>query len=159
MSKFDPSMLNVTYFPPATPFKPVDERKYTLTHSDVTGELFLTIGYCYDYDAVNSKFRDEVLAEWKPVMGQYTLLGKLYVTNGEFDENYALIRFHIFQKELPLALTAMVYGDQKFYQNYPWLLDSPIYIQFESSYPQYNQYMYFGTPRYYLTTALKQRVV
>lgn len=157
MSKFDPAKLSVTIFPPATPYKPVDERKYTLTHIDTTGELFLTIGYCYDYQAINEKFRDEVLAEWKPRMGQYTLIGKVYVSNGEFDEKYAMVRYLIFQRELPLALTAIVYGDQALYQNHPWLLDAPIYIQFESSYTQFQQFVYYGTPRQYLTTANKER--
>jgi len=159
MSKFDPAKLKLTYFPPATPFKPVDERKYTFTHSDVTGELFLTIGYCYDFDAINMKLRDEVFAEWKHTMGQYTLTGKVFVSNGEFNEKYSMIRFHIFQKELPLALTAMVYGDRNFYMNHPWLLDSPIYVQFESAFPQFHQLIYYGTPRQYLTNPQHQYVV
>lgn len=159
MSKFNPSKLSVTYLPPATPFKPVDERKYTLTHSDDTGELYLTVGYCYDMDAINPKFRDEVLAEWVPRMGQYVLSGKVYVTGGEFDEQYSKIRFMIFQRELSLALTAIVYGDRAFYQHYPWLLDSPIYIHFESTFPQFNQTLFAGTPRHFLTAALHPKTV
>ncbi|WP_449623008.1 staygreen family protein [Robertmurraya sp. Marseille-Q9965] len=158
MSKFIPSNLSVKFLPPATPYKPVDERKYTMTHSDETGELFLTIGYCYDESAINANFRDEVLAEWIPRMGQYILSGKVYVCGGEYDEQYAKIRFMIFQKELSLALTSIVYGDRGFYQYYPWLLDSPIYIQFESRYPLYNQLLYYGTPRQYLTAALQESV-
>lgn len=158
MSKFNPSNLSVTFLPPATPFKPVDERKYTMTHSDETGELFLTVGYCYDESAIDPKFRDEVLAEWIPRMGQYVLSGKVYVSGGEYDEQYAKIRFMIFQRELNLALTSIVYGDRALYQYYPWLLDSPIYIQFESVFPLYNQMLYFGTPRQYLTAALQQSV-
>ncbi|MFE8699328.1 staygreen family protein [Cytobacillus sp. FJAT-54145] len=158
MSKFNPSKLSVTFLPPVTPFKPVDERKYTLTHSDETGELFLTVGYCFDMSAIKPKFRDEVLAEWIPRMGQYILKGKVYVSGGEFDEQYSKIRFMIFQRELKLALTAMIYGDRAFYQNYPWLLDSPIYIQFESNFPQYNQLLYYGTPRQFLNEALQESV-
>ncbi|MDZ5472723.1 staygreen family protein [Bacillus sp. 31A1R] len=158
MSKFNPSKLSATYLPPATQFKPVDERKYTLTHSDETGDLFLTIGYCYDTGAINPKIRDEVLAEWVPQMGQYVLKGKVYISGGEFDEQFSKIRYMIFKKELNLALTAIVYGDKLFYSNYPWLLDSPIYIQFESIFPQYHQLVYFGTPRQYLTAAIQQSV-
>ena len=44
------------------------QRKYTLTHSDFTGDLFLTIDKDYDKVALSNwytKFmRDEVLAEW-----------------------------------------------------------------------------------------------
>jgi hypothetical protein len=158
MSKFNPSKLRVTFFPPATSFKPVDERKYTMTHNDETGELFLTVGYCYDVSAINPTFRDEVLAEWVPQMGQYVLKGKVYVGGEEFDEQYSKIRFMIFQRELTEALTTIVYGDRAFFQNYPWLLDSPIYIHFESVYPLYNQSLYQGTPRQYLMAAFHQSV-
>lgn len=158
MSKFNPSNLRVTFLPPVTPFKPVDERKYTMTQSDETGELFLTVGYCFDESCVDPNFRDEVFAEWTPQMGQYVLTGKVYVSGGEFDEQYSKIRFMIFQRELKTALTSIVYGDRAFYQYYPWLLDSPIYIQFESVYPLYHQMLYYGTPRQYLTAALQQTV-
>lgn len=104
MSNFNPSKLSVKYLSPATEFRPVDSRKYTLTHSDATGELFLAIGECYDFNAVNPKFRDEAFAEWIPQMGQYVLSGRVYISGGEFDQQYAKIRFLIFQKELDLAL-------------------------------------------------------
>ncbi|USK46693.1 staygreen family protein [Cytobacillus oceanisediminis] len=155
MSNFNPSKLSVKYLSPATEFRPVDSRKYTLTHSDATGELFLAIGECYDFNAVNPKFRDEAFAEWIPQMGQYVLSGRVYISGGEFDQQYAKIRFLIFQKELDLALTAMVYGDRCFFTNYPWLLDSPIFIYFESVYPEFSKLLYYGTPRKYLSAALQ----
>lgn len=155
MSKFNPSKLSVEYLPPATEFRPVDRRKYTLTHSDATGELFLAIGGYYDLNAIKPKFRDEVFAEWLPQMGQYVLSGKVYISGGEFDEPYSKIRFMIFQKELELALTAIVYGDRCFYSNYPWLLDSPIFVHFESVYPEFSKMLYYGTPRQYLKAALQ----
>ncbi len=143
---------------PATPFRPIDARKYTLTHSDNTGQLFLSIGCEYDYSTVNPHFRDEVQAEWIPQMGEFTLFGRVYICGGEFDENYANVRFRIFQKEVELALKAIVYGDQTFYTFFPWLIDAPIYIHFESFYPQFNQVLYYGTPRQYLMAAIKQPV-
>ncbi|WP_019156756.1 staygreen family protein [Robertmurraya massiliosenegalensis] len=158
MSKFNPSKLKVTFLPPATPFKPVDERKYTMTHSEETGETFLTVGYCYDESCINPKIHDEVMAEWIPRMGQYILNGKVHVSNGEYDEQNSKIRFMIFQQEIAFALTSIVYGDRALYQYYPWLLDSPIYIQFECVYPLYHQLLYFGTPRQYLTVALQESV-
>lgn len=156
MSVFDPSKLSITYLAPATPFRPVECRKYTLTHSDTTGQLFLAIGCEYDYKAINHKFRDEVLAEWIPKMGVFTLCGRVYISGGEFDERYSHVRFMIFKRELELALKAIVYGDQTFYSYFPWLLDSPIYIHFESVYPQFNQIIYYGTPRQHLMNAMKQ---
>jgi len=159
MSIFDPSKLSVKFLAPATPFRPIDGRKYTLTHSDQTGELFLSIGNEYDYPSINMHFRDEVIAEWQPHMGEFTLCGKVYVDGGEFDENYSSIRYKIFKKELKLALSAIIYGDQILFSYFPWLLDAPIYIQFESTYAAYSQVLYYGTPRHYLTGALQTTTI
>ncbi|WP_423406944.1 staygreen family protein [Heyndrickxia sp. MSNUG] len=158
MSKFKPEKLSVKYIPPATDFEPVDSRKYTLTHSDTTGELYLSIGNIYDYQAINYKMRDEVLAEWITVNGEYLLYGKAYVSNGEFDKNLSRIRYMIFKKEMDLALTGIIYGDRGFYRYYPWLLDVPIYVQFASVYPEFSELVYYGTPRKYLYLAQRKRV-
>lgn len=63
MGKLNPEKLFVEYRPGVTATEPVMGRKYTLTHSDETADLFLTIGLEYAYDKIN-KMRDEVLAEW-----------------------------------------------------------------------------------------------
>ncbi|WLR57101.1 staygreen family protein [Mesobacillus subterraneus] len=157
MSKFKPERLSVTFIPPATAFVPIDSRKYTLTHSDLTGELFLAVGNVYDYQAINFEMRDEVLADWITINGEYLLYAKVYISNGEYDLNMSRIRYMIFKKELDLALTAIVYGDKNFYTYYPWLLDAPIYVQFSSIYPEFNQVAYYGTPRMYLNKVNKKR--
>ena len=152
MSEFNPVKLHVSYLPCATEYKIVTGRKYTLTHSDSTGDLFLSVGFVYNSSAINMKNRDEVLAEWIPYMGQYVLNGKVYITGGEYNEQSAKERFKIFKRELPLALTAIIYGERNFYQVNPYLLHAPIYIQFESILPGFHQMIYFGTPRQYLST-------
>jgi hypothetical protein len=121
-----------------------------LTHSDKTGQLFLIIGLSYDELAINQQMRNEVLAYWSRTCGEYELRGRVYVSQGEFDENLSMIRYHIFKRELPLALAAIINRDNKFYTYYPWLLDVPIYIEFISIYPQFQQCLYLGTPRQYL---------
>jgi len=151
MSNFDPQKLSVNLIPPATRSQPIVGRKYTLTHSDITAELFLDIGIVYNYDAINQTMRDEVLAEWnQDNQGLLKLIGEVYVSGGEFDENISSIRFNIFKKEMDTALKGIVYGDLPFYTNYPDLLDAPIFINFESIYPQYRKVFYYGTPRQYL---------
>lgn len=157
MSKFKPEKLSVTYIAPATSFEPIDCRKYTLTHSDSTGELFLSIGITYDYQAINFAMRDEVLADWITNNGEYLLYGKVYISNGEFDRNMSRIRYMIFKKELDLALTGIIYGDRSFFTFYPWLLDAPIYIQFGSIYPEFSKLEYYGTPRKYLNLANRKK--
>jgi hypothetical protein len=159
MSLFNPSKLMITYLAPVTPQRPLEGRKYTLTHSDDTGELFLSIGCQYDSKAINILMRDEVLAEWIPQMGEFQLFGRVYISNGEYDEKYAQVRYMIFKKELNLAIKAMVYGDQSLYSCFPWLLDSPIYIQFDSIFPQFHQILYYGTPRQYLSAIYSEPVI
>ncbi|WHY75283.1 staygreen family protein [Neobacillus sp. WH10] len=150
MSKFNASKLSTKFLPSTTECVPVKGRKYTLTHSDATGELFLSIGHQYNLTAINFKIRDEVLAEWIQKNGQFNFWGKVHVSGGEFDEHSSKKRFLIFEREAKLALTAIFYGDRKFFSCFPQLLDSSIFIQFESIYPQYNQLLYYGTPRQYL---------
>ncbi|WP_407268287.1 staygreen family protein [Radiobacillus sp. PE A8.2] len=158
MSNFNPQKLSVNFIPPASYAQPVEGRKYTLTHSDATAELFLAIGYVYNYDNINWKMRDEVLAKWtKDRQCRFSLVGKAYVDQGEFSEAEAAIRFNIFRKEMDLALKGILYGDQQFFVYYPSLLDAPIYIYFQSTYPQYRQFIYYGTPRTYLTDLLAMR--
>ncbi|MBP2239882.1 hypothetical protein J2Z40_000435 [Cytobacillus eiseniae] len=155
MSNWDPAKISVNYLPPATEFRPVDRRKYTWTQSKTTEESFLSIGYQYDYNAIHMKYRDEVLAEWIPQMGQYVLSGKLFISDNTFDEKYARIRFMIFEREVKMALAAMINGDRTFFANYPWLLDSPIYIHFQSNFEEYNKMIYFETPRQYLNETIQ----
>lgn len=154
-SSFNPQTLSVTTRSPANFYQPVNGRKYTLTHSDETGQLFLEIGHEYSHKSINWKMRDEVLAEWqKDWQDRLSLLGKVYVDGGEFSEDMVAYRNDIFKREIETALKAIVYGDMPFYRNYPILLDAPIIITFHSVYPQYRQTIPYGTPREYLKQVL-----
>ncbi len=151
MSNFDLGKLSVTIYPLVTTLQPLVGRKYTLTHSDDTGELFLDIGIAYNDQAIDLNLRDEVLAEWQVnTLGQFSLVGFAYVDNGEYSREEATYRFTIFNKEMDTALKGMINGDQQFLSNYSFLLDAPIYIHFQSVYPEYRGVKFFGTPRRYL---------
>ncbi len=151
MAAFNSEKLFVRIIPPANSAQPINRRRYTLTHSDTTAEIFLDIGYVYNDEAINQKMRDEVLAEWRRTgSGCFNLAGKAYVDGGEYSQDAAERRLNIFKKEMGTAITAMVYGDLPFLSRYPILLDAPIYIRYESSFPQFKQTFYYGTPRKYL---------
>lgn len=66
MSKLDPGKLHVTFNGGTSPVDLEFPRRYTLTHSDLTGDLFLTIGREYDEEHISGIYtrlmRDEVLA-------------------------------------------------------------------------------------------------
>jgi len=69
MKELNPQKLHVTFRGEVTANKLSLPRRYTLTHSDFTGELYLTIGSDYDRKQIAGLYtrwmRDEVLAELK----------------------------------------------------------------------------------------------
>lgn len=145
MSKFNPEKLFVQYRHGITTTHPVIPRRYTLTHSDETGDLFLTIGNEYAWDKVNTQMRDEVLGEW--IMNGECLFFYvyLYVDQGEYNENVSAKRIEIFKRELPLALTAIRYGDRFLFNQYPNLDTAHIIINFISTHPQLARQENWGT--------------
>jgi hypothetical protein len=69
MSRLSPGKLQVRLTEGSVADGPVMPRCYTLTHSDTTGDLFLTIGPDFDRAQISGLYtrlmRDEVLAEWR----------------------------------------------------------------------------------------------
>ncbi|WP_268055884.1 staygreen family protein [Clostridium estertheticum] len=144
MSKFNTDMLHVNFAMGTGETKPIIPRKYTLTHSDVTGELFLTIAAKYDYDKITD-MRDEVLAEWTMINSKYALMVNVMVDK-EQNPIMSAVRNSILTKELPLALSALRYGDREFFRKNPSLDKAPIYVKFNSVYPTFNRLELWGTP-------------
>ncbi|RLL41800.1 hypothetical protein D8M04_17180 [Oceanobacillus piezotolerans] len=146
MSTFNPDKLFVEYSDGVTPTKPVPQRHYTLTHSDLTGDLFLMIGMDYAWEKINP-MRDEVVAEWKTNgISQYFHV-YLYIDQGEYNLSESAKRNEVFRRELPLALTAIRYGDRFLFRKWPTLEQAPIIIHFISTYPQFARQEYWGTFR------------
>lgn len=134
--KFEPTKLNVKYKDDVSTKENIIPRRYTLTHSDETGELFLTIGKKYDLDSIDYNMRDEVIASWEND-GKYYLMINLEVDN-ELGLPNVIIRDKIFREELPLAITAIVYGDNLFLENNKELYDAPVIVKFNSNINEYN---------------------
>jgi len=123
-------------------------RRYTLTHSDSTGDLFLTISPEYDENQISSFYtrlmRDEVLAEWvKNEENAYELHLYLHVSGG-FCFGWAGLRDRIFRHHLPLVLEALKFGDKKIYENLPELEESLIIVHFQSRNKRYCKDESFG---------------
>ena len=112
MSKLNPKKLSVDFREGVTTTEPIIPRCYTLTHSDLTAELFLTIGLKYAYDKI-SAMSDEVLGEWIITEDGYFFYAYLHV-DGNLGPAATTIRNAIFRRELPLALEAIRYGDKFF---------------------------------------------
>lgn len=144
LSKFQPERLSVEYRDGVTATAPIIPRRYTLTHSDTTGQLFLTLGTHYAWDLLNP-IRDEVLGTWMPNGSCFCVY--VYIDHGEFDERTAKKRNEVFRRELPLALTAIRYGDRFLFAKYPALDDASLIIHFVSSYPPFARQENWGTFR------------
>jgi hypothetical protein len=147
MAVFTPEKLHVVYKDSISSSKSIIPRKYTLTHSDSTGNLFLTIGTDYDYNQISGLYtrfmRDEVLAEWKQMNDHYELHVYLHVSGG-FVFGWASMRDKIFRHHLPLVLQTIKYGDKALFKNFPFLSKSSIIVHFNSKNKKYNKTENFG---------------
>ena len=152
MKKLDSEKLQVNFGMGVEIAEPIVPRKYTLTHSDDTGELFLTIAAKYDYDKITD-MRDEVLAEWIVVNNEYALMVNLMVDK-EKNLIMSAVRNSIFAKELPLALQALIYGDKEFFKENSSLYKAHIYVKFNSVYTRLNRLELWGTPSDYKIRSL-----
>lgn len=142
MSRLNPEKLHVE-FVGVTPTKPIIPRRYTLTHSDLTGDLYLTLGPDFAYYKI-TPMRDEVLGEWMINNNGYEYYVYLFV-NGQFSSDIKAIRESIFRRELPLALEAIRYGDNSFFEANATLDYAPIIVYFLSTDPNFNKVENWGT--------------
>lgn len=146
---FNHEKLETTFIEPMTPYGPIEGRKYTLTHSDATGMMFLDIADKYNYKIVHPEIRDEILGSWKSSYADsYNLIFYAYVGNGNFFS--ALSKYNAFKYHLNLALQAIVYGDRDLFQKYPNLIDTPIYVKFDSLIPIFDGYEFYGYVKDYM---------
>jgi hypothetical protein len=148
MQCLNPKKLHLTYLTGATPDKLVVPRRYTLTHSDITGNLFLSIGSEYNTKQTSRLhtrlMRDEVLAELSLNLNDFVFRVYCHVSGG-FVFGSAKFRYSIFRSELPLVLEAIRYGDKALFEKNPELDHIPVHVHFHSNRKQYNIVEQWGT--------------
>lgn len=148
MGRLNLDKLHVSYLSGITPANMTIPRRYTLTHSDRTGELFLSIGSQYDTKKISKLYtrlmRDEVLAELVNNEDRLEFRVHCHVSGG-FVIGSAGWRYNIFRSELPLVLEAIRYGDRTPFEKNPELDHIPVYIHFHSGKKQYNIIERWGT--------------
>jgi hypothetical protein len=148
MSRLKPEKLHVLFAEGFTRDGPLSPRRYTLTHSDRTGELFLSIGPEYDKEELRGwqsrLMRDEVLAEWQDQPGQPEVHVHCHVS-GELALGPARWRDAIFRHELPLALEALFYGDRELIYGRQQLMQAPVWVHFHACQARYDVTEQWGT--------------
>lgn len=133
--------LHVRYFAGARRDFPLVPRRYTLTHSDFTGDLYLTIGLEFERNQVSQWYtrlmRDEVLAEWTALQQDFALRVHCHVSGGLL-LGWPRLRYTIFRRELPLALEALRWGDRALFDKHPGLDSASVLVHFHASQQRYN---------------------
>ena len=129
--RLDPEKLHVRFLSGAAPEGPIVPRCYTLTHSDRTGELFLTIGPEHDREQMSGwhrrLLRDEVLAEWRDEEDRAALHIHCHVSGG-LVLGPAGWRYAILRRELPLVLETLRFGDGVLFKAHPALDQAPLAV-------------------------------
>jgi len=152
MHRLNPKKLHVTHLSGIETNSPLIPRRYTLTHSDFTGNLYLTIGRDYLWGQISNWYtrfmRDEVLAEWNDDKGEMTLNVHCHVGGGII-LGWAGLRDTIFRRELPLALEALRFGDHGLFDTHPKLNHALIRVSFHAKEQKYNVMEYWGKPADY----------
>nr|CAD1838852.1 unnamed protein product [Ananas comosus var. bracteatus] len=98
-------------------------RAYTLTHCDLTANLTL---------AVSSSISSEQLRIWQSTLQMDDV------------DLAAGFRYHIFSKELPLVLKAVIHGDAALFTQHPELMDAKVWVYFHSRSKKYNRIECWG---------------
>jgi len=142
LSELHPDRLSVRFRAKASGDRPELPRRYTLTHSDRTGDLFLSIGPDYDIGQISGIYtrlmRDEVLAELVNDQGKTSLHVYVHVSGG-FVFGLPAWRNDILHYHMPMVLAALRYGDRELFAAHPELDETEIFVHFSSSHNRYNK--------------------
>lgn len=151
MSHLNTQKLHIKFSESVNSEGPVIPRAYTLTHSDSTGDLFLTIGSIHDKQQISGWYtrlmRDEVIAEWqnedKPELHVHCHV------SGGLIFGTARWRDSIFRRHLRMVLESFRYGDKYLFETHPELDNATILVHFHATQKRYDRIEDWGKPADY----------
>ncbi|CAM8885074.1 unnamed protein product [Rhodiola kirilowii] len=149
-ARFEASKLNVVRLEDGVNiYSSIVPRAYILSHCDFTANLTLSITNVINLDQLRGWYsKDDVVAEWKKVNGVMCLHVHCFVSGPNLWSHLAAeFRYHIFSKELPLVLKAMLYGDPVLFEQNPNLSDAIVWVYFHSNSKKYNRLECWGPLR------------
>lgn len=142
MKMLNPQKVFTQYRNSTKPYEPIEERKYTITHSDTSAELYVFIAGEYAEDQITD-MRDEVRVAWEN-NGRILILHGHVLVDGKGISGAAAIRDKIFYNEMPIALQALRQADRFLFEEHPELDSTPVFVRFVSENPIYNKVYNFG---------------
>jgi hypothetical protein len=132
MTHLNPDLLHVKFIDGVNETGPLKPRVYTLTHSDITGELFLTIGKEINFPQISGIYtrlmRDEVIAEWE--LSEPATLHVFCHVSGGLVFGTARMRYDIFKFHMPMVLEAFCFADRILVKEYPVLAKGSVVVHF-----------------------------
>ena len=141
MDHLNPDKLHVEFIDGANADGPITPRTYTLTHSDMTGNLFLTISQRFNFPQVSGFYtrlmRDEVLAKWD--VNEVVSLHVHCHVSGGLVFGLSKWRDEIFRYHLPMVLEAFWYGDRILLSLRPELAMGKIIVHFHARQKRFNK--------------------
>ena len=141
MKELNPQKLHVTFQEGVSANELSLPRRYTLTHSDLSGDLFLTIGSKYDQKQISGFYtrlmRDEVLAELKRDELGLALHVYCHVSGGLVFGG-ARWRSEILHHHMWMVLEAFRYGDRELVTAHPELDQATVWVHFKSNRKRYD---------------------
>ncbi|KAK3008871.1 hypothetical protein RJ639_014827 [Escallonia herrerae] len=147
-ARFDASKLKVEFKgEERNKYARIVPRSYTLSHCDFTANLTLTISNVFQLDQLKGWYnKDDVVAEWTGAKGGEMFLDvHCYVSGPNLLLDLAAeFRYHIFSKELPLVLKAVLHGDSVLFSEHQELMDALVRVYFHSSSNKYNRVECWG---------------
>jgi hypothetical protein len=152
MKELNPDKLHITFQGGTTANELSLPRRYTLTHSDATGDLFLSIGAEYDQKQIAGFYtrlmRDEVLAEIINEGHELSLHVYCHVSGG-FVFGTAGWRNDILHGHMRMVIEALRYGDRELFHAHPEINEALVKVHFISSRAKYNSIEDWGLIQVY----------
>ena len=144
MSELNPALLTVKFTNDISRTRFEIPRRYTLTHSDMTGELFLTVGREFDRRQIGGWYtrfmRDEVLAEWEESPEDQSMILKVYChVSGGLVLGTASWRYNIFNHHMRQVLQTFRHGDRQLVEHNPTLDEAKIIVRFKARQRKFNK--------------------
>ncbi|MFN2188699.1 MAG: staygreen family protein [Candidatus Promineifilaceae bacterium] len=149
MSELNPSLLTVKFSKDISKTRIEIPRRYTLTHSDQTGELFLTVGRDFDYRQIGGWYtrlmRDEVLAEWEESLEDQPMILRVHChVSGGLVLGTARWRYNIFNHHMRQVLQSLRYGDRQLVEHNPELDKAMVIVRYKARQRKFNKEVHWG---------------